>query len=156
MSSLALNKCVGSLSGFGSLPAGDTGQNVLRKTWNAVSDLRAGAPARTSWAFNDLHALAREHDTEVQQSEVLMLAQRFLLALPGAVPAPELSFDDDGEVSFDWKGREGELLTITLREDGRLSYAARLSAYNREHGTKKFVDAIPRTLVELVHEVTGT
>jgi hypothetical protein len=156
MSSLALNRNSGSLSGLGSPPAGDFGLSILQRSVKAVDELKAGILAGTSWVFNDLHALAQEHEMEVRDCEVFILAQRLLLALPGSMPPPELSLDEDGEVSFDWHGPGGRFMTMTLREDGRLSYAARMSAFDKDHGTKRFVDAIPKNILELVHRTTDS
>ena len=155
MTSLALSRRNGALSGIGSPPAGDAGLEVLRMARIAVDGLKAGIAARSSFPFNDLHALAEEAGSASRQSSLFPLAQRFLLALPGGVPAPELALDDDGEVSFDWRGVGGRLLTVTLREDGRLAYASRISAYDKDHGIKRFDDAIPKRIVELVHQVTS-
>jgi len=155
MSSLALERCYGPLAGLGSPAAGKVGQDVHLKAIQAIDSLKAGEAARTSWVFNDLSSLAAENGLEVQQTPVLVLAQRFLLALPGGVSAPELSLEDDGEVCFDWQGPGGKLMTITLRDDGRLSYASRISQYDKDHGTKRFVDAIPSSVVGLLHQVTS-
>ncbi|MGA3844085.1 hypothetical protein ACI2UC_14595 [Ralstonia nicotianae] len=154
MSSLALSRCNGPLSGLGSPPAGDVGRSVLRQALVVVDDLKVRGPARTSWVFNDLYALAEENGLEIQQTKVFTLAQRFLLALPAGVGAPELSLDVDGEVCFDWQGPGGKLMTVTLREDGRLSYASRMSQYDKDHGVKQFLDAIPKSIVDLLHQVT--
>ncbi|WP_206999823.1 hypothetical protein [Trinickia mobilis] len=155
MSTPAFGRCNGYLSGSGSPPAGEVGRKLIRQAFNAVDDLKAGGAARTSWVFNDLQALAQEHELNFRQAKVMVVAQRFLLALPGTVPAPELSIDGDGEASFDWRGPRGELLTIALREDGRLSYASRMSPFDKDHGTKRFVDVIPKSIIDLVHQVTA-
>lgn len=153
MSSLAIVCGGGSLSGLGSPPAGDTGQKVLRQTQGAIDELKRGVTAGPSGALNDLHALAKENDTEVRRSATLAMAQRFLLALPRTEASPELAMDDDGEVCFDWKGPSQALLTIALGQDGRLSYAFRASQFDKVHGTSRFVDAIPKNVVDLVHRV---
>lgn len=153
MTCLALGSTAGYLSGRGSPPAGKLGADVLRIAIHAVDELKAGVRAGTSWVFNDLHALAVESGCEVQNDSTFALAQRFLLALPGHLPAPDLSLDEDGEVAFDWRGEGSRLLHATLRKDGRLTYACWLSPNDREHGTKVFVDAIPKTLVDCIQRV---
>src|SRR5438105_2938375 len=133
MSSLAVTRHGGLLFGLASPTAGGIAQELRRMTVLAVEGLKASIPAGSSSAFNDLQALAQEHSSDVHSSKNFLLALRFLLALPTYLPAPELALDEDGEVSFDWRGSGGRLLTATLREDGRLSYAARISAYDKDH-----------------------
>ena len=154
MSCLAMGSGSGYLSGRGSPPAGDAGKAVLRIAIRAFDDLKKGVTAGSSWVFDDLHALAQESDCVVREDATFALAQRFLFALPGHLPAPSLALDEDGEVSFDW--REGSrLLTVRLRQDGRLSYACWLSPIDRQHGTKQFADAIPKTIVDCIRLVAG-
>lgn len=155
MSSVALDMGAGYLSGRGSPPAGQAGENVLRIATRAFGDLKNGVTAGNSWVFNDLHALAAENSCEVQEDAAFALAQRFLLALPGHMPAPELSIDEDGEIAFDWRGDGSRLFHVTLRKDGRLSYACWLSLVDREHGIKVFVDAIPKAIVDCIQAVAG-
>lgn len=155
MSSLALSRHNGLLSGLSAPAAGTSAQTVARITVSALAGLKSGLRAGTSLVFNDLQMLAKECNTEVRENQVFLLAKRFLLALPAYIPAPELALDSDGEVSFDWQGLGGRLLTVTLREDGRLSYAARISHYDKDHGTKQFIDAIPQRVLDLVQQVTA-
>ena len=56
-------------------------------------------------------------------SATLLLAQRFLAALPSELAAPELAVDPDGEISFDWFGRSGRNFSVSLRSDGRVAIA---------------------------------
>lgn len=154
MTAFVQDRCNWSFAGLGSPPAGDIGQKALQFARSTVDELKAGLAARTSWVFNDLHALAEENGVKMFQSRTFLLAQRFLLALPVTVPAPELSFDKDGEVSFDWHSADGRMLVVTLREDGRMSYASRISADDRGHGTKRFDDVLPKSIVEMVQQVT--
>lgn len=139
---------------LGSPAAGDAARHILRITVAALEGLKTRAGAAS--VFNDLQTLARENQTDVVEDDRFRLAQRFLLALPSSVPSPELDLDSDGEITFDWKGKGGRLLTVSLCGDGQVSYAARISAYDKEHGTKRFADAIPKVVLELVHQVTGT
>lgn len=143
----------GPLFGRGSPAAGDTGKGVQDMAGMAVKHLKAGLAARTNLVFNDLHALIQESQL-CYPSGLTSLAQRFLLALPTSLPEPSLSLDEDNEISFDWIGSAGRLMTVTLREDGRLTYAARISAFNKEHGTKWFDEAVPQRVIELVQETT--
>ena len=141
--------------GASSPAVGDAGECVYRITQDAVGHVRAGVAARSNFVFNDLRNLANEVGLDGQRSDLFNLAQQFLLALPASAPTPELSMDDDGDISFDWQGSGGALLSISLRADGRLSYASRVSAYDRDHGTKQFDDAIPTRILELVARVSG-
>lgn len=141
------------LVGEGSRPAGDLGLRVSHLTRVAFGDLKAGRTARTSYVFNDLCALANEHGLHAGKELLVALAQRFLLALPTYLPAPELSLDDDGEISFDWRGRGERILTVTLREDGRLSFAVRIHAFNKRNGVALFDEEIPDEIIDFVHRV---
>lgn len=156
MSTLALGRHGGLLSGLSAPAAGCSADTVARITVSVLAGLKSGLRAGPSLVFNDLQLLAQECDTEIRENPVFLLAQRFLLALPAYIPAPELALDSDGEVSFDWQGPGGRLLTVTLRKDGRVSYAARISHYDKDHGTKQFIDAIPQHILDLVQQVTAS
>lgn len=155
MSSLALTRNAGLLSGLSVPVAGDISKMAVSRTISALMALKTENRAGSSLAFNDLHSLAAENGINVADSQVFLLAQRFLLALPAHLPQPELALDVDGEISFDWQGAGSRVLTATLREDGRLSYAARISSFDKEHGTKRFSDATPKQLIELIQRVTN-
>lgn len=153
MSALALKPQGGILYGLAAPSAGPVANKIDRLTVRAVEQLKAELRAGSSLAFNDLQTLARENDIEIADDPTFLLAQRFLLALPTHLPSPEPSLDADGEVSFDWRGPRGRLLTVTLRQDGRLTYASRFSKFDKEHGTKQFVDSIPRVVLDRVRQV---
>ena len=154
MSTLALSPTSGTLIGAGSPPAGDAGQRGVLAALNALAGLKTNGPARTSWVFNDLHLLASECGVSVRESELFSLAQRLLLALPSSLVAPEMSIDSDGEIAFDWRGQKNKMVTITLRSDGRLTYAAYFSASDKDHGTKQFIDAVPKAIIDLINKAT--
>ncbi|KVS57674.1 hypothetical protein WK39_18185 [Burkholderia cepacia] len=155
MSTLALGAGKFGRLAISSPAAGEEARTIGCNSMKVVSGTRFGVPARQSYVFNDLYALAQEQAIEMQDSPALVLAQRFLFALPSNVPPPELAMDDDGDVSFDWRGPQGKMLTVALREDGRLAYAARISAFDKDHGIKRFDDAIPARVVELLYQVTA-
>jgi len=154
MTELVLTRSGGLFDRVGAPAAGESALRVAQITVAALRDLKLRAGAAS--VFNDLQTLARENQADVVGDDRFRLAQRFLLALPSSIPPPELDLHLDGEVTFDWKGKHARLLTVSLRDDGRLSYAARISAYDKEHGTKPFGDAIPKVVLALVHQVTGT
>jgi hypothetical protein len=142
--------------GLSTPAAGSPAKKVAHITLTALADLKSGVHAGSSLVFNDLQILAKECNTDESDNPVFSLAQRFLLAMPAYTPAPELALDSDGEVSFDWKGPSGKLLTVTLRGDGRVSFAARVSHFDKDHGTRQFTDSIPYRVLELVKQVTGS
>jgi len=153
MSTLAIESFGGPLLRIGSPPAGDAGRRLFDKTAQATCELKMGISARSSWIFNDLHALAEENGIEFLKSDLFVIAQRFLLSVPEILKSPELSLDSDGEIRFDWHNSEFRMLSVALRRDGRLTYAARTSICDTDYGTKFFTDEIPQIIVLLVRQV---
>lgn len=153
MSALALSNHAGVVVGLSAPSAGPDARTVSCMTLEALRSLKTRVSAGSSLVFLDLHKLAREQGTNSQVESALLLAERFLLALPSHLSTPELDIDADGEVALDWSGPGGRMLTVALRGDGRLSYAARLSARDKENGTKEFVDSIPKPILDLVQQV---
>lgn len=72
-------------------------------------------------------------------------ALAFLDLLPSTLLRPEISAHPDGELAFEWSFGSRRLLTVSVNESGRLSYAA-LFGHARLHGTEFFLDAIPETI----------
>ncbi len=156
MTSLAISFCGSMLAGTGSPPAGDTGKHIARIAAGAVGDLKQGIAAGSSAAFNDLHALAHEEGVSVNANATFALAQRFLLSLPHNLPSPALALDDDGEIALDWRGGTDRVMTMTLRADGRLTYACRLAPLRRRHGTDLYNDEVPPEVMRCIQQVAGT
>lgn len=160
MTTLALSPFTNVTAGLGGAAAGEHGNQVARMTIGALESVKVLSNAGSSLVFNDLTALANECDVDVSTSPVFNLAQLFLLALPQHLLAPgiapELSRDKDGDIVFDWAGSGGRMFTIALNETGKVFYAARLSAWDKEHGTKRFVDALPKPILELIQRVTAS
>jgi hypothetical protein len=153
MTALAIPSQFGLFDRLESPTAGSEAKKLKKSVVKAFESLK-GDGARTSWVFQDLQNLAHEYGKAVHQSPVFGVAQRFLLAMPGSIAIPELDVDQDGEVVFDWRGSFSRMMTIALREDGRVSYAAHLSSTRTRYGEDQFVDAIPSEILELVRQVT--
>jgi hypothetical protein len=69
-------------------------------------------------------------------------ALRFLEALPSNLPAPDISADTDGEILFEWNLDRRLGLSVSVGQDGKLSYAG-LFGTNKAHGVEDFGDYIP-------------
>ena len=153
MSAVVMRPCLGLLDGLNMPVAGDFAKQSVRKTFEHIADFKKSR-ITLSGVFNDLQLLAQESGVRVAEHQAFMFAQRFLLALPSEIRPPELAYDEEGEIAFDWHGDRGCYMSLTLRDDGRLSYAARFSAFDKEYGTKRFDNSIPKQVIELVRRVT--
>lgn len=103
-------------------------------------------------AINDLYNLQAEAVAagDTLSSDTMQMAKRFLLAWPKTLPMPELALDTDGEIVFDWAAPGRRLVSVSIRGDGRLSYAAQLGARRTTHGTEALDDSVPERIVETV------
>lgn len=133
--------------------AGSEASSLVKAVWTEIERLRRGS-ARTSGAFHDLETLAHEQGTTVQQSAAFSIAKRMLLVLPVDIPSPELDVDSDGDILFDWYGSGSRMLTLALREDGQINFAARLSPTRSRNGNDLFIDSVPQEIISLVRSVT--
>lgn len=76
-------------------------------------------------------------------------AKRFLLFLPETYSAPEISADPDGKISFDWRPRDGVLLSVSVGRKNTIIYAGRFGE-ERPKGVEYFGDEIPEIVVRLL------
>lgn len=132
---------------------GEVGKRLENLMKTGFSDARQSLSASVARVYNELQALAHSYGTVEFPAGTKRIAMAFLEALPADVPAPDLGLDDDGEVTFDWAGTNGRMITLALRADGRLSYACRISAADKQNGTKLFVDTVPSVVVECIRQV---
>lgn len=72
-------------------------------------------------------------------------ALTFLDLLPTAVPRPDISPHPDGELAFEWFLGPRRLLTVSIDESGRLSFAA-IFGQARLHGVDFFFDTLPEPI----------
>lgn len=141
----------------GSLPVGSGPDsiNIGRLTQKAYQALMDQNHAKA--VINDLHDLfsearAGEHESDLDYATFL-IAKRFLLAFPKTLPAAELSLDNDGEISFDWLGKNHRIFSVSLRSDGRLSMAGKLGVKRSFNETDQFNDEVPARIVESVKAI---
>lgn len=137
-------------AGLSSFSGGPESALVKRMTAHALGQLALQSHAQA--ALNDLFNLKQEA-TDAGQTlspETVETCKRFLLAWPKAMPMPELALDTDGEVMLDWAGPHRSLVSVSLRHDGRVSYAAQLGAWRRTHGVEAFDDSVPAPVVDAV------
>jgi hypothetical protein len=80
------------------------------------------------------------------QTEAYINAKRFLEALPTTAPVPEVSADQDGEISLDWIFERGKALSISIGANGRCSYAW-IRGRRISRGTDWLDDEIPSSIV---------
>ena len=77
---------------------------------------------------------------------------RFIDWLPFGVIAPKIIPDPDGEISFEWRGRNRIMLSVSVASNGRLSYIAR-DGINRPSGTLLWIGGpLPAQLLGLLNQ----
>ena len=75
-------------------------------------------------------------------------AKEFLNMLPDSIPAPEFSVDPDGEISFDWFYSKFRLISISIGDDGSLTYIGFLGNVLMK-GVEYLDEKIPESINEL-------
>jgi hypothetical protein len=93
------------------------------------------------------------YDAQPVQAAALSKALSFIDALPSDIPAPEISADPDGEVSFDWCGDRKRHFSISIGENNVMSYAG-LFGSDRAKGSERFDGSIPRVLISYAKRAT--
>lgn len=85
------------------------------------------------------------HGAEPVSKATLAQALAFLDILPSTSPSPDMSAHPDGELAFEWYFGRGRVLSVSVNETGRLSYAA-LFGYSSQHGTEFLLDSLPEAI----------
>lgn len=142
-------------AGTSSLGSGPESQDLRRLTRQALRPLLVQSHVET--VINDLCDLFSEVRSGQHESELdyptFLTAQRFLLAFPKTLPLPEITLDSDGEISFDWEGKNRRMLSVSLRADGKLSYARKLGIMRSSYGVDEFDENVPEAIVESVKKI---
>ena len=86
---------------------------------------------------------------------VLRHARDFLRVLPGTLPEPLVTRDDDGALAFEWSGENARALKVRVGVDGMLVYSGRLGVRRRISGAEPLGDELPRIIREAIQQVAG-
>jgi len=132
-----------------SSPEGASIADTIRKV---ISNIRLDTASRNA-AFSELSAIDDGPDAYSVDYATICLAVDALAALPSDLPTPEIAVDPDGEISFDWIMSGGRNFSLSLRGDGRLSYAGSFRLNHTRYGTDTFEDKIPKEVVEAVRDL---
>ncbi len=81
------------------------------------------------------------------------LAYQFLEALPLGTPLPSLGAEPDGHLTLEWHRSPRWTLSISVSPEGDLHYAALLGT-RKAYGTEPFFGDTPRTIMDLIQQVT--
>jgi hypothetical protein len=84
--------------------------------------------------------------------DAYLKARLFLESLPTTAPAPEVSADPDGEISFDWVFGPRKALTLRIGANGRCSYAW-IRGKRTSRGTEWLDDEVPASVLNALAEL---
>lgn len=76
-------------------------------------------------------------------------AIRFIDSLSMGLPEPEPGVHPDGEFVFEWIGRKGHRLSISINATGRMAYAFR-HLPRKNNGTEWLGDQIPEQIIKYI------
>jgi hypothetical protein len=79
--------------------------------------------------------------------EAVQAARRFIHALPGAYPPPQVLADPDGWLAFEWYAAPGRSLFVSVDPDYQVHYAAESGA-SRQHGRCPFFGEFPQEIAQ--------
>lgn len=87
--------------------------------------------------------------------QVLRQARDVLRVLPGTLPEPVVTRDDDGSLVFEWVGDATRVLKIRICGDGMIVYTARLGARRRVSGAEPIGGTLSPLLLEAIQQVSA-
>jgi hypothetical protein len=80
-------------------------------------------------------------------------ARMFASGLPGSLPSPDISADNDGDISFEWNYGPRRVFSVSVRRDGVLNYALLLGT-KREHGSDIIFPGVPSSVIQHIARVS--
>lgn len=131
----------GTTSGF------STEANALSRAFS--QSLEHYLEPRLNLLVPEIESLADESDGGRQaDSETIQAAVQFAYCLPRFAPLPEVSVDPDGEISFDWISRNGEMFSVSINRQNRLAYAGWFGEKSRIHGVEQLGQKCPEQIIK--------
>lgn len=142
--------------GTSSAQSSRAADNIEQLTRTYLADLKRHR-ADFLQCRNDIESIRQESMSEQPgtqlKPESYALAMAFVDALPSTAPTPEVTVDDEGELIFDWFADNGRMLSVCVRHDGRLAYAARFGANRSFHGSVVMGMAIPQEIMAAINSL---
>jgi len=131
--------------------AGGVAMNIV-KLLAKLPEASVSSSAGQSRSYDQLQSLANANGMTILDMP-FMLAYNFINALPVNLRNPEIDYEDDGEVTFDWVGPRRKMMIVSLSKTGKLSFACRISDIDKQHGTKLFIDSVPQVVLDCIQKV---
>lgn len=94
------------------------------------------------------------HGASAVNPEALGYAKRIVRMLPNTYPAPEVSIDPDGEISFDWQVGPKSSLSFSVSPVGTLRYASIVGS-SENFGSEPWREGIPETVARLLQKIAS-
>ena len=89
-------------------------------------------------------------DADSVKIETIYYAIMFIKQLPKYLPTPEISADNDGEISFEWYKDKNHMLFLSISPEGRISYAGRYGTKSKANGEEWIYDEIPEEILQKI------
>lgn len=80
-------------------------------------------------------------------------AIRFVSKLPVYLPPPDVTPDNDGEVSFDWWFGPNAQFGVSVGQNGDLTYAGVVGKGVKRHGVEPFGEAVPAYVLSTIEDL---
>jgi len=74
-------------------------------------------------------------------------ARRIIDVLPSSIPAPEIVAEPTGDIGFEWRRGQGQILVISVGGKYRIAFAG-IFAGNKVHGTEYYSDRLPSAIMQ--------
>lgn len=140
--------------------AADEVRKAARKAVNEA-ELSQALFADKAAAISQLRALETEcaeegwdgYGAAAIDLDAVVLAERFLRALPNRIPLPELAVEPDGSIELDWIRSRNRLFSVSVGRGSHLAFAW-LDGADRGHGVARFDGRnIPPRILEGIEAV---
>lgn len=121
-----------------SFSLGGSQQNAFRQLYEVLEDCG--------------HANWDGYGAQPISFETYEKAKRFITVLPWGIPAPEVSAEPDGEITFEWYAGQARVISVSVGPNNELAYAGLFGA-SRAYGTEVFHDEIPEVVLSHIKRV---